>query len=142
MIFVLVRRCSFALALGAALLILLGAAPKLAAQGGEPEYFAIRGARIFPVSGPPMENATIVLAHGIITAIGKDVKIPADALVIEGKDLIVYPGLIDSFTDFGIPSAAPTTTATEGRGRRQAGFVGGAAPWRGTWPGFGPPRDE
>ncbi|MGB2592832.1 MAG: amidohydrolase family protein [Candidatus Acidiferrum sp.] len=102
---VLARRCSFALASAITLLTLLMCSPQTFAQGGEPEYFAIRGARIVPVSGPPVENATVVMAHGIITAIGKDVAIPPDAWVIEGKGLTVYPGLFDSFTDVGIPSA-------------------------------------
>ena len=33
------------------------------AQGGEPKYFAIRGARVVPVSGPAMDEATIVDDH-------------------------------------------------------------------------------
>jgi len=120
MMSVFTRRSSFVLALGATLLVLLAAAPQLSAQGGEPEYFAIRGARVVPVSGPPIESATVVIAHGIITAIGKDVAIPADALVIEGKGLIVYPGLVDAFTDVGIPPAPPAAGGVEGGGRRQA----------------------
>lgn len=88
-----------------------------AAQGGEPQYFAIRGAKVVPVSGPPLENATIVIARGVIRDIGKDVPIPADALVIEGKDLTVYPGLFDAFTDVGIV-AAPAATSGEGGPRR------------------------
>src|SRR2546422_10125262 len=62
-------------------------APSLRAQGGEPQYFAIRGAKVVPVSGPPIENATVVLSRGIITAVGKDVAIPPEAWVIEGKGL-------------------------------------------------------
>ena len=87
----------------AAFFTLLCAAPSLFAQGGEPQYFAIRGAKVVPVSGPPMENATVVISRGIITAVGKDVVIPPEAWVIDGKGLIVYPGLVDSFTDVGIP---------------------------------------
>jgi hypothetical protein len=102
----LIRRCASAVCL-TALLLLFCAAPRLFAQGGEPRYFAIRGARVVPVAGPPMENATVVVSRGIITAIGKDVAIPSEAWVIEGKGLTVYPGLVDSFTDVGIPSAAP-----------------------------------
>ena len=49
------------------------------AQGGEPQYFAIRGARVVPLSGPPMEDATVVVARGVIVAVGKGVTIPADA---------------------------------------------------------------
>src|SRR5271154_1988542 len=73
---VLARRCVFALAFAVTHFALLAAAPQMRAQGGEPQYFAIRGARIVPVSGPPLENATVVMAHGVITAIGKDVAIP------------------------------------------------------------------
>jgi len=89
------------------LLILGCTAPTLYAQGGEPQYFAIRGAKVVPVSGPPIENATIVISRGLITAIGKDVAVPPEAWVVDGKGLIVYPGLFDSFTDVGIPSVPP-----------------------------------
>jgi imidazolonepropionase-like amidohydrolase len=75
------------------------------AQGGEPRSFAIRGAKVVPVGSPPIENATLVVSRGVITAVGTNATIPADAWVIEGKGLIVYPGLIDGFTDVGI---APT----------------------------------
>src|SRR5437899_3203416 len=89
------------------LLALFFAAPPVQAQGGEPQYFAIRGAKVVPVSGPPVENATIVVSRGLIAAVGKDVAIPPEAWVVEGKGLTVYPGLIDSFTDVGLPAAPP-----------------------------------
>src|SRR5690348_8460235 len=101
------RRCLFALAFASTRLRSLALASQMLAHGGAPEYFAIRGARVVPVSGTPMESATVVMVHGVITAIGKDVAIPPDAWVVEGKGLTVYPGLIDSFTDVGIPAAAP-----------------------------------
>jgi hypothetical protein len=75
-----------------------------AAQGGEPQTFAIRGATIVPVSGPRIENGTVIVAHGVITTVGKDVSFPQETWVIDGKGLTVYPGLIDSFTDVGIVS--------------------------------------
>ncbi|HYL61304.1 MAG TPA: amidohydrolase family protein [Candidatus Methylomirabilis sp.] len=111
------RWCHMAFALAVTLLALLVSSPQSLAQGGEPTYFAIRGARVIPVSGPPLDSATIVMAHGVITAIGKDAPIPADALVVEGKGLTVYPGLIDAFTDVGIPAAPAATPA----GGAQAG---------------------
>jgi hypothetical protein len=139
---VLARRCLSALAVTVTLLAILGAAPPMRAQGGEPQYFAIRGAKIVPVSGPPLENATVVMAHGVITAIGKDVAIPPDAWIIEGQGLIVYPGLFDSFTDVGLPAAVPAPGgASEGAGGgRRAAPTGeisrgpedrpGTTPWR------------
>jgi hypothetical protein len=138
---VLARRCLFALTSALTLLVLLAAAPQSRAQGGEPQYFAIRGAKVVPVSGPPVENATIVMSHGIVTAIGKDVTIPPDAWIVEGKGLTVYPGLFDAFTDVGLPTAVPAPDATaEGGGGRRAAPTGevsrgpedrpGTTPWR------------
>ena len=113
----LLCRCASALFF-AALLFLIFHPPAADAQGGEPQYFAIRGARVFPVSGPPMEGATVVVSQGIITAIGKDTAVPPEAWVIDGKGLSVYPGLVDAFTDVGIPAAPPA--AGEGGGPRRA----------------------
>src|SRR5712692_10155408 len=129
----LILRCVSAVCL-TALLALFWSAPPLQAQGGEPLYFAIRGAKVVPVSGPPVENATIVISRGLITAVGKDIAIPPEAWVIEGKGLIVYPGLVDSFTDVGIPVAAPVIG--EGGPRRQQDGARGpedrpfSTPWR------------
>src|SRR5215467_5811675 len=83
-------------------------------QGGEPQYFAIRGAKVVPVSGAPLEDATVVVARGVILAVGKDVSIPADAWVIEGKGLTVYPGLVDALTDVGLTAAGPSAQPVEG----------------------------
>ena len=114
-------------------------APVARSQGGEPSSFAIRGAKVVPVSGPPMENATVVIARGVITAVGKEVKVPEDAWVIDGKGLTVYPGLFDAFTDIGIVAAA-AGPAGEGASRGGPGSAGEAArgpedrpsstPWR------------
>ncbi len=73
-----------------------------AEEPSPPRYYAIRGARLVTVSGPVIEDGTIVLANGLIAAVGTDVTIPAEAWVIEGKGLAVYPGLIDSLTTLGL----------------------------------------
>src|SRR6266446_9229922 len=105
------------------------------AQGGEPKYFAIRGARVVPVSGPAMDDATIVVARGIIIAVAKDATIPADAGVIDGKGLTVYPGLLDALTDVGLPPPPPPPAA-EGTPRRVGEAPRGpedrpnSTPWR------------
>lgn len=129
----LILRCASAVCV-TVLLTVFCAAPTLHAQGGEPQYFAIRGARVVPVSGAPMENATIVISRGLFTAIGKDVTIPPEAWVIEGQGLTVYPGLFDSFTDVGMPTA-PATGGEGGPRRAQEGARGpedrpASTPWR------------
>jgi hypothetical protein len=130
------ERTGFAALIGIAAVTALFIAPGVTfAQGGEPQYFAIRGARVVPVSGPAMDDATIVIARGVIVAVAKDVTIPADAWVIEGKGLTVYPGLLDAFTDVGIPPPA-SAPAAEGAPRRPTEVAHGpedrpnTAPWR------------
>ncbi|HEX8836520.1 MAG TPA: amidohydrolase family protein [Candidatus Acidoferrum sp.] len=130
----LLCRCASTLCFAALLFAIFD--PLLAhAQGGEPQYFAIRGAKVFPVSGPPIEGATVVISRGIITAISKEAAIPAEAWVIDGKGMNVYPGLVDAFTDVGIP-AAPAAGGEGGGPRRPPERASGpedrpaSMPWR------------
>ncbi|MGB6482427.1 MAG: amidohydrolase family protein [Candidatus Acidiferrales bacterium] len=85
-------------------------------QAGEPRIFAIKGVRIVPVSGPVIEKGTVVMANGIITAVGTDVTIPPEAAVIDGTGLTVYPGLIDAGATVGLP-APESAGPPAGRGR-------------------------
>lgn len=70
-----------------------------------PPYYAIRNARLVTVSGALIEKGTIVVANGLIAAVGTDAVIPPEAWVIDGEGLTVYPGLIDSLTNLGLPPA-------------------------------------
>src|SRR6266852_6956802 len=129
------QRLRFALGVTAAAGAALCGETRCAAQGGEPQYFAIRGATVVPVSGPRLENATVIVSRGVIKAVSKDAAIPDEAWVIEGKGMIVYPGFIDSFTDVGIPSA-PAPAGSEGGAYPQAPASRGpedrpgSTPWR------------
>ena len=105
-------------------------------QGGEPRTFAIRGAKVVPVSSAPLENATVVVSRGIITAVGTNITIPPDAWVIDGKGLTVYPGLIDGFTDVGVAAASSTAPSGDAGARQQPAISRGpedrpaTTPWR------------
>ncbi|MEA2163422.1 MAG: hypothetical protein QOK37_1549 [Thermoanaerobaculia bacterium] len=81
---------------------------------GKKPTFAIRNATIVPVTSPPIANGTIVFANGVITAVGANVTVPANATVIDGTGLFVYPGLIDSGSHVGLEeiSAVPGTVDT------------------------------
>src|SRR5712671_6751902 len=107
----------FALGVTVAAGAALCGAVRCAAQGGEPQSFAIRGATVVPVSGPRIENATVIVSHGVITAVGKDVTFPQETWIVDGKGLTVYPGLFVSFTDIGLVAAAPAVG--EGGGHPQ-----------------------
>jgi imidazolonepropionase-like amidohydrolase len=68
--------------------------------------YAIQGARIVPVSGPVIDNGTIVFRDGVISAVGANATVPAGAVVIAGKGMTVYPGLIDMGSTVGLDMPA------------------------------------
>src|SRR5688500_10015087 len=77
-----------------------------------PHVYAIKGARLVTAAGAPVASGTIVIRNGLIEAIGADVQPPADATVIEGAGLSVYPGLIDMGTSTGLETNAPAPPAS------------------------------
>src|SRR5215467_5401176 len=77
--------------------------------------FAIRNARIVTVSGPDIENGTVVIRDGKIEAVGANVSVPSGAQTIDGRGLAVYPGMIDAGTNMGlveVPQGANGTVDT------------------------------
>ncbi len=99
------------------ILLALTAIPEvLSAQRAVPSTYAITNARIVPVSQPPIEKGTIVIRNGLIASVGANVTVPADARLVDGTGLTVYPGFIDSYGSLGIPSAAQGAGGRGGRG--------------------------
>ena len=107
------------------LALILLASPVFAQQIGYPTaqegvvpprgVFAIRNARIVTVSGPDIENGTVVIRDGKIEAVGANVTVPTGAQTIDGNGLSVYPGMIDAGTNMGlveVPQGANGTVDT------------------------------
>ncbi len=94
--------------------LLLAASAALFSQAQTRSVYAIRDAKIYPVSGPMIPNGTLVIRNGLIEAVGANVTVPPEATIIPGNGLTVYPGLIDSFTDVGLPNAPPVTQNANG----------------------------
>jgi len=69
---------------------------------GRAGTFAIVGARVVTVSGAVIDNGTVVIQNGKISAVGANVPVPAGAEKIDGKGLSVFPGMIDASTNIGL----------------------------------------
>src|SRR5215213_7611237 len=98
------RSCFTRIPIAAAML--MGLASSATAQLGVsdravPGTYAITNARIVPVSGPTIDRGTIVIRNGLIVSVGASVAVPADARIIDGAGLSVYPGLIDALSSLG-----------------------------------------
>jgi imidazolonepropionase-like amidohydrolase len=68
-------------------------------EGGAPRMIAIRCGRLIDgKNNLPTTNAIILIEGERITAVGRDVKIPAGAKVVDLSKATVLPGLIDTHT--------------------------------------------
>ncbi len=63
---------------------------------------AIVGATVHPVSGPTIENATVVVRDGRIAAVGTDVAVPDGVQRVDGAGKVVTPGLFDPNSQIGL----------------------------------------
>ena len=81
-----------------------------------PQY-VIRNVRVVTVSGPDIENATVIIAAGRIASVGVyDRASMPSAQEIDGRGLTVYPGMIDLGTNMGlseISAVGATNDTTE-----------------------------
>ncbi len=64
-------------------------------------FHALIGARVVTAPGQVLNNATVVMRNGLITAVGAGLSAPAGARVWDMKGLTVYPGFIDASADIG-----------------------------------------
>ncbi len=78
--------------------------------------FALTNARIETVTNGVIENGTLVIRNDVIVALGTDVEIPEDAVIIDCAGQTIYPGMIDAGTQLGlieISSIARTVDSRE-----------------------------
>jgi imidazolonepropionase-like amidohydrolase len=73
----------------AVLALLLGASQE------KPRVVAIRGGKVYPAAAAPIENGTILIEGGKFAAVGKDLPLPANAIVVDASGKVVIPGLVD-----------------------------------------------
>ncbi len=102
------------------LLLLACTAIGLSAPSADAQSYAVTNARIVTVSGPTIERGTVVVRDGLITAVGADAKVPADAQVFDGSGLTVYPGFVDTLTNVGLQSPRPAASPSPSGGAAAA----------------------
>jgi imidazolonepropionase-like amidohydrolase len=125
----------------AAVLALVGSAayPRLEArQMPAAPVYAIQGAKI--VTGTAtIEKGNLVMRNGVIDAVGADAPVPPDAVVVDGANMTVYPGLIDMTNTMAVEAPAGVAAPAEGTseapvaapatGRGRGGATGPAPTW-------------
>jgi len=66
------------------------------------QVVAVQGGTVHTLAGPDIEGGTVLIENGLITAVGPNVSVPADALIIDASGLHVYPGMFDAMSRLGL----------------------------------------
>jgi imidazolonepropionase-like amidohydrolase len=73
---------------------------------------ALKGGTVLTITGATIQNGTVVIQKGRITAVGQNVAIPPNVKVLDVTGKFVMPGLIDSHTHLAF-DGADTNEATD-----------------------------
>lgn len=68
----------------------------------QPQCIAITGGKLLTITHGTIENGTLIMTAGKITAVGASLPVSAQCFVVDAKGMTVYPGLIDSETNLGL----------------------------------------
>ena len=78
------------------------------------QTIAITGGTVYPVSGPKVANATVLIRDGKIVAVGAGVTTPSGATRIDATGKWVTPGLIDGAGQLGLVEIGAVPGTREG----------------------------
>jgi imidazolonepropionase-like amidohydrolase len=109
------------------------------------QTIAITNGKVYPVSGPPINNGTVVIRDGMIIAVGAQVTIPAGAQRIDATGKVVTPGLINSSTELGVIEVDQVRNTSDVSARGNNNIAAAFRVWDGLNPAsvlFAPARNE
>lgn len=84
------------------LLVVAKAQENMAPAPKQTQPILITGATVHKGNGEVLNNASIVVVDGKITAVGSNLQVPANAKVVNAQGKHVYPGLILSSSNLGL----------------------------------------
>ncbi len=117
----------------------------LSAAASHAQTIAITGGKVYPVSGAPIENGTVLIRDGKIVAVGANVTVPADAQRVDAAGKWVTPGLFNASTQLGLVEIGQVTDTRDMNARRGDGITAAFRAWEGFNPMsvlLAPARDE
>jgi imidazolonepropionase-like amidohydrolase len=69
--------------------------------GGDADTFLLRNIDVYPIAGPELKGASILVQNGIIAEISLKIAPSKGVRIIDGTGFRAYPGMIDSGTELG-----------------------------------------
>ncbi len=126
-----------------AALVTLGCLALAPSSGAQ--TIAITGGRVFPVSGAPIDNGTVLIRNGSIVAVGASVAVPADAQRIDATGKWVTPGFVNASTQLGVVEIGAIADTRDVNARGREGIAAAFTVWEGFNPAsalIAPARNE
>ena len=120
--------------LRAAVLMLPAVAFVLHTQPAAAQTIAITGGKVFPVSGPPIENGTVLITNGKIVRVGTNIPVPANARRVDASGKWVTPGLINSSTQLGLVEIGQVADTRDMQARGRDNIAASFTVWEGLNP--------
>ncbi|WP_372368623.1 amidohydrolase family protein [Candidatus Uabimicrobium sp. HlEnr_7] len=80
-----------------------------------PQIIAITNANIIVSPSKRIEKATIVIRNGFIEDVGQNVHIPQEAEIVDAQESTIYPGFIEAFSDYGLPTKSNNNSNADWR---------------------------
>lgn len=115
----------------------LAAMVAMTAGRTEAQTIAITGGTVYPVSGPRVEGATVLMRDGRIVAVGRDVVVPPGTERVDATGKWVTPGLINAATNLGLTEGGGPQFSGGFNDTRATGTKGIAAGFN-AWEGINP----
>ena len=106
----------------------------VAALRGGAQTIAITGGTVYPVTGAPIPNGTVVMRDGRIVAVGAGVTIPADAQRIDASGKIVTPGIVNGATELSVVDIGAVAATRNVSARGREGIAAAFTVWDGLNP--------
>ena len=78
------------------------------------QTIAITGGTVYPVTGPKIANATVLIRDGKVAAVGSNVTVPADATRVDATGKWITPGFIDGGGQMGLVEIGAVEGTREG----------------------------
>jgi imidazolonepropionase-like amidohydrolase len=98
------------------------------------QTIAITGGKVYPVSGPPIENGTVIITNGRIVAVGANLAVPAGAQRIDATGKIVTPGFVNSSTQLGVQEVSQVSDTRDMSARGKDNIAAAFTVWEGLNP--------
>ena len=103
-------------------------------QAAAAQAIAITGGKIYTMTGPPIENGTVVISNGRILSVGANVPIPAGAQRIDASGKWVTPGFINSSTQLGLVEISQVSDTRDMQARGKDNIAASFTVWEGLNP--------